>query len=328
MDVENFVQHAATPGHVFFERSVLDALCGLNGVAALNESELSAWLSKYEYCSKVFLLPPWKAIYVQDAERDHTFEHAEWVYDITRQWYRRHRPISADRGAEGLGRRAVYIRTRGAGKQRPLARSANSAMFRNMQRGGRDMNPYDGFRMTTLVALAIAVCQFAGAASAAAPLPTDPCALLKPSEIQTLDSNATIGSGVLDSSTAPMSVACTYTWGPRTREWGESGLTVAVIDASKGWPGVSPDLLQQGILAKVKASGPNASQVTGVGDAAAFTFEERASNATVEAYFKAKGVHLAVTFHCWPLARRQGQADRVAEGRSGEAVTDESVDQR
>lgn len=88
-DVENFVQHAATPGHVFFERSVLDALCGLNGVAALNESELSAWLSKYEYCSKVFLLPPWKAIYVQDAERDHTFEHAEWVYDITRQWYRR-----------------------------------------------------------------------------------------------------------------------------------------------------------------------------------------------------------------------------------------------
>ena len=26
---------------------------------------------------------------MNDAERDHTFEHAEWVYDITRAWYGR-----------------------------------------------------------------------------------------------------------------------------------------------------------------------------------------------------------------------------------------------
>jgi predicted ATPase len=85
MDIENFVHHAATPGHVFFDRSVLDALCGLDRVTPLNESELSMWLSKYHYCSKVFLLPPWKAIYVNDAERDHTFEHAEWVNRITQE---------------------------------------------------------------------------------------------------------------------------------------------------------------------------------------------------------------------------------------------------
>ena len=89
MDIENFDRYAATLGYVFFERSVLDALCGLDGVTPLNESELSAWLSKYEYCSKVFVLPPWKEIYVNDGERDHTFEHAERVYDITREWYRR-----------------------------------------------------------------------------------------------------------------------------------------------------------------------------------------------------------------------------------------------
>jgi predicted ATPase len=29
VDIENFVHHAATPGHVFFDRSVLDALCSL-----------------------------------------------------------------------------------------------------------------------------------------------------------------------------------------------------------------------------------------------------------------------------------------------------------
>src|SRR6266508_275200 len=41
MDIENFVHHAATPGHVFFDRSVLDALCSLDRVTLLNESELS-----------------------------------------------------------------------------------------------------------------------------------------------------------------------------------------------------------------------------------------------------------------------------------------------
>jgi predicted ATPase len=89
MDIENFVLHAATPGYVFFERSILDALCGLDRVARLDESALSMWLSKYQYCSKVFVLPPWEAIYVNDDERDHTFEHAESVYRILHEWYRR-----------------------------------------------------------------------------------------------------------------------------------------------------------------------------------------------------------------------------------------------
>ena len=89
MDIENFDRHAATQTHVFFERSVLESLCSLDGITPLSASELSMWLSNYRYCSKVFILPPWKAIYVNDAERDHTFEHAEWVYRITQDWYRR-----------------------------------------------------------------------------------------------------------------------------------------------------------------------------------------------------------------------------------------------
>src|SRR6266480_2325357 len=34
---------------------------------------------------KVFVLPPWKAIYVNDAERDHTFEHAQSVNTIAQE---------------------------------------------------------------------------------------------------------------------------------------------------------------------------------------------------------------------------------------------------
>lgn len=77
-DIESFERHAATAGFVFFDRGVLDALCSLDRRAPMSERELSAWLSKDRYCSKAFLLPPWKAIYVNDAERDHPFEHAEW----------------------------------------------------------------------------------------------------------------------------------------------------------------------------------------------------------------------------------------------------------
>jgi len=43
------------------------------------------WLSQYQYFPKVFLLPPWKAIYVNDAERDHTFEHPESVNRIAQE---------------------------------------------------------------------------------------------------------------------------------------------------------------------------------------------------------------------------------------------------
>jgi predicted ATPase len=89
MDVESFVCHAATRGRVFFERGIPDALGALNAVAPLRDNELRTWLSKYPYCPNVFVLPPWQAIYVNDAERDHTFEHAEWVYHVTRKWYRR-----------------------------------------------------------------------------------------------------------------------------------------------------------------------------------------------------------------------------------------------
>src|SRR5262245_30403548 len=99
------------------------------------------------------------------------------------------------------------------------------------------MNP---FRMRApMVALAIAGVRFAGLASddaAATALPKDACALLKPADIQALAPNAKIGSGV-STSEPPLGVGCAYSWGPRNNEWGQTSLTLGVVDASKVWPG-------------------------------------------------------------------------------------------
>jgi predicted ATPase len=109
MDIGNFVHHAETPGHVFFERGVLDALCLLDQVAPLNEGELSGWVAKYQYSSKVFVLPPWKEIYVNDAERDHTFEHAEMVFGAVQDWYRRCRYQVIEVPKVPVAERCTYV---------------------------------------------------------------------------------------------------------------------------------------------------------------------------------------------------------------------------
>lgn len=61
----------------------------LDRVVPLSETDLGAWLSKYPYNPKVFVLPPWEAIYANDAERDQTFEQAEAVDKDVQEWYRR-----------------------------------------------------------------------------------------------------------------------------------------------------------------------------------------------------------------------------------------------
>ncbi|MEO7912599.1 MAG: AAA family ATPase [Roseiflexaceae bacterium] len=109
MDIENFVHHAATPGQVFFDRSVLDALCSLDRLTPLDERELSTWLATYQYCSTAFVLPPWRAIYTNDAERDHTFEHAEWVNSVTQEWYRRCRYQLIEVPKVSVTERCTYI---------------------------------------------------------------------------------------------------------------------------------------------------------------------------------------------------------------------------
>src|SRR5689334_5629153 len=106
------------------------------------------------------------------------------------------------------------------------------------------MTRYWTFRIwAVLIVFAAAGHRFADAATSdaeAAPLPKDPCALHKPADIQALAPNAKIDSGVL-STNAPLGATCAYKWGPRTSEWGETSLTITMVDTAAAWPGLSSD---------------------------------------------------------------------------------------
>jgi predicted ATPase len=74
---------------VFFDRSIVEALCMVDQAARLEAHELTAVLSQYPYDRRVFVLPPWEAIYTQDSERDQTFAEARQVHETVTWWYRR-----------------------------------------------------------------------------------------------------------------------------------------------------------------------------------------------------------------------------------------------
>lgn len=147
-----------------------------------------------------------------------------------------------------------------------------------------------------LTALILLVRDPAGAVTAAA-LPKDPCVLLKPAEIQAIVAKATIGSGVPQ--LTDFAVGCSYEWGPRTAEWGKTSLQISVTDVSKVWPnGLSADDIKQRVLVMYKTGGPDAAQLSGIGDGAVFTTEPKSHNAKAMAFVvKAKNVFLEVAFH-------------------------------
>ena len=73
---------------VFFDRSAVEALGMLKEATNLPEEDLNAQLEALKYSGTVFVLPPWSDIYRTDAERDHSFDHAERVHCEVVRWYR------------------------------------------------------------------------------------------------------------------------------------------------------------------------------------------------------------------------------------------------
>jgi predicted ATPase len=69
----------AASGRTFFDRGIVDAAAtaALDGVSPESEAAVRA----YRYNRTAFIAPPWREIYVQDAERTQDWDHAVRVFE-------------------------------------------------------------------------------------------------------------------------------------------------------------------------------------------------------------------------------------------------------
>ena len=87
-DIEKYLDQARVSEWVFFDRGLIDALGMLHEVSPLPGIELETMLASYPFHATVFVLPPWKVIYANDAERDQSFAEAVDVHARVVRWYR------------------------------------------------------------------------------------------------------------------------------------------------------------------------------------------------------------------------------------------------
>lgn len=88
-DEEKYHRSHRSPGTVFHDRSAVEALAMVHEASPLSEEELNGRLAGFAFHRTVFVLPPWQDIYVNDAERDHSFAHAVDVHARIVRWYSR-----------------------------------------------------------------------------------------------------------------------------------------------------------------------------------------------------------------------------------------------
>lgn len=86
-DWENYAGNISVTDPLFFDRSFLDS------AAMIHEADLEMYaairevVDRNRFNNKVFITPPWEAIYQADSERDQTWEEAVHVYQRLYTWY-------------------------------------------------------------------------------------------------------------------------------------------------------------------------------------------------------------------------------------------------
>ncbi len=74
----------------FYDRCLLDVLSYLYLDGRDIYAELALDIDNHSYYNKVFILPPWQEIFVQDNERTETFEETVKAFEVIRQTYQDH----------------------------------------------------------------------------------------------------------------------------------------------------------------------------------------------------------------------------------------------
>jgi predicted ATPase len=82
-----YTQAAANAGITFFDRGIPDIIAYLKAAGLSVDNKYATAFQQHPYQPLAFILPPWRAIYVNDAERWQTFEEAVHLYTSIRETY-------------------------------------------------------------------------------------------------------------------------------------------------------------------------------------------------------------------------------------------------
>lgn len=85
--INAYTETAANTGITFFDRGIPDIIAYLKAAAQPVDDRYYNALSQHPYQPIAFILPPWKNIYVNDAERWQTYEEAVHLYASIRETY-------------------------------------------------------------------------------------------------------------------------------------------------------------------------------------------------------------------------------------------------
>lgn len=80
--------HPQQAHYHLYDRGIHDVIAYLEGIGKSYPKSYIKAAQSYTY-DKVFLLPPWEDIYIQDSERYETFEHAVKIHDHLKAVYER-----------------------------------------------------------------------------------------------------------------------------------------------------------------------------------------------------------------------------------------------
>ena len=89
-DLANFISNSDLASTIFFDRSMLDSAWQIFNADKPAYNHIENVLLQYRYSKNVFIAPPWKEIYINDSERDHTFEESIEIYQALKEWYTQH----------------------------------------------------------------------------------------------------------------------------------------------------------------------------------------------------------------------------------------------
>jgi len=89
-DWTNFTSNSDLSSLLFFDRSFVDSTWQLFSSDMAGYYKIKDIHLKNRYNNKVFITPPWREIYINDTERDQSFEESIKVYERLSEWYKEH----------------------------------------------------------------------------------------------------------------------------------------------------------------------------------------------------------------------------------------------